>query len=141
MYINNGAGQLDVRQGGSLSWRDNNPGNIIAAGGFAFAHGAIEVNGRFAIFPDYSTGWDAMITNLNTAMYQAMTVSGAIAAYAPAMENNPAAYADFVTNALGVSLDTQMSTLTRLQLNEMGQAIQTYEGWRGGTSTDWFINF
>ena len=141
VYIDNGAGMLSVLSGGSLSWRDNNPGNI-KGGSFASSHGGIGNNGKFAIFPSYPTGYKALIALLYTPNYQSMNVSSVIRAYAPASDNNnPAAYADFITNTLGVSLDTQMSTLSSSQIDAMGQAIQTYEGRKVGSTSNWFFNF
>jgi hypothetical protein len=44
---------------GSRPWRNNNPGNLEYKD-FAKSHGAIGDDGRFAIFPDYETGRDAL---------------------------------------------------------------------------------
>jgi hypothetical protein len=66
VYINNGAGVSEMRMDGSLSWRDNNPGNI-EGGSFAFAHGAIGKNGRFAIFPNYTIRLNALNCSIEFA--------------------------------------------------------------------------
>lgn len=54
--------------------RNNNPGNI-EYGQFAVAHGATGSDGRFAIFPDWNTGANAMAALLRQR-YQGMTLSG-----------------------------------------------------------------
>lgn len=47
--------------GGTRAWRNNNPGNI-RDGKFTRRCGAIGAAGGFAIFPDYKTGFDCLIT-------------------------------------------------------------------------------
>lgn len=54
--------------------RNNNPGNI-EYGPFASAHGATGTDGRFAVFPDWNTGANAMAALLRQR-YQGMTLSG-----------------------------------------------------------------
>ena len=54
--------------------RNNNPGNI-EYGAFARAHGATGSDGRFAVFPDWSSGASAMAALLHER-YQGMTLSG-----------------------------------------------------------------
>lgn len=58
---------------GSRGDRNNNPGNI-EYGSFARAHGATGTDGRFAIFPDKSSGESAM-ADLLARNYQGMTLS------------------------------------------------------------------
>jgi hypothetical protein len=70
--------------------RDDNPGDICY-GRFAIAHGATGTDGRFAIFPDAQTGFNAMSALLE-ASYLGMTVSRAIYRYAPPTENDTDRY-------------------------------------------------
>ena len=63
MYVGND-GNIYEFSGGSRAWRNNNPGNL-EDGKFARDNGAIGSDGRFAIFPDATTGFNAM-----TGLYQ-----------------------------------------------------------------------
>jgi len=58
-------GSTETRMDGSRSWRNNNPGNLIA-GTFANQHGAIGNNNGFAVFPDAATGEAASESLLKT---------------------------------------------------------------------------
>jgi hypothetical protein len=125
-------GTTTTLSGGSLAWRNNNPGNIIY-GPFAQSQGAVGSNNGFAVFPDAATGNTALNNLLNTQTYQNLSVNGAIARYAPAFENNTAAYQSFVTNTLGVSGTTSMSSLSSTQMQALEGAIRQQEGYIPGT--------
>ena len=86
MYVGND-GNIYEASGGSRAWRNNNPGNL-EDGKFARNNGAIGTDGRFAIFPDTATGFNAMASLLATNSYQKLTIEGAINRYAPPNENN-----------------------------------------------------
>jgi hypothetical protein len=124
-------GSTQVRTGGSLAWRGNNPGNI-EYGPFAIQHGAIGSSGRFAVFPDEATGGSALVSLLKTDRYQYGTLSDAIAAYAPPSENDTSAYVNAVSKALGVDAAQPMSSLTDKQLGQFAGAIKQHEGWSVG---------
>jgi len=117
----------ELRQRGTRTWRNNNPGNI--RGGV----GQIGVAGGFGVYRDEATGSAAMITLLNTPAYQALTLDGTIAAWAPPNENNTAAYQAYVRNTTGLAGNTQLNTLNAQQLQNVANAIRTVEGWRVGT--------
>ena len=126
-------GSVETRSGGSLSWRNNNPGNMRAG---VDGYDSIGRNAGFAIFPDETTGMGAMVANLQTDRYQSQTVGGAIATWAPGSDgNNPARYAAQVSNWTGLDVSTRMSQLNASQLNSVANAIKRYEGWRPGTVT------
>jgi hypothetical protein len=127
-------GTTTTLSGGSLAWRNNNPGNIIY-GPFAQSQGAVGSNNGFAVFPDAATGNAALNNLLNTQTYQNLSVNAAIARYAPAFENNTAAYQSFVTNTLGVSGTTSMSSLSSTQMQALQGAIRQHEGYIPGTVT------
>ena len=84
MYVGND-GNIYEFSGGSRAWRNNNPGNL-EDGKFARDNGAIGTDGRFAIFPDATTGFNAMAGLLSTNAYQNLTIEGAINRYAPPNE-------------------------------------------------------
>jgi hypothetical protein len=126
-------GSRDVYSGGSISWRNNNPGNMVAgAGGIS----PIGRNGGFAIFPDYQTGFDAVVANLERPGYQAVTIGDAIRLWAPeAAGNNPVTYANHIQTWTGLPVDMPMDVLTTAQINAVASAIQRQEGWVVGTVT------
>jgi hypothetical protein len=75
--------------------RNHNPGNI-EAGRFSVAHGAIRSDGRFAVFPDDETGFTAMTALLSGPVYAGLTISEAIAKWAPPNENDTLMYTALV---------------------------------------------
>jgi hypothetical protein len=130
-------GTLEIRTGGSLSWRDNNPGNI-RPGFYAARDGSLGTNysqnGPFAIFPDLPTGEDAL-TDLLSSKYGEDSLSTALSAYAPPGENNTAAYISNVSNVLNVSPSTVINTLSDIQFENLEGAIVTQEDFYSGTVT------
>ena len=76
---------------GSRPQRNNNPGDI-EWGKFAAAHGAMEGDPRFAVFPDSTTGFAAMRALLQAPSYAGLTVAAALNKWAPPVENNVNAY-------------------------------------------------
>ena len=122
----------DRSEGGSRSWRNNNPGNI-EFGNFAKSMGAIGSDGRFAIFPDYETGRKAKETLLfESKGYRGKTLEKAIAKYAPSSENNTLAYTNTVARAVGVPPDTLLAELNDDQRQAMLDAMQEVEGFKPG---------
>lgn len=96
---------------GSRSWRNNNPGNLVYVG----QPGATkEKDGRFAVFPDYEAGFNAlkqMVLNAATGkskIYKpSMNLYQYFAVYAPDADNNNSRhYAETVAKALNVSPET-----------------------------------
>lgn len=130
-------GRYIRREGGTLAWRNNNPGNI-RAGEFAQANGAIGVGpSGFAIFPDEATGTAALTKLLAEGRsYRNNTVAGSIAKYAPPNENNTQAYIERVTKALGVPGNTKMKDLTIEQRQKMVDTIRNVEGWKVGSERE-----
>lgn len=121
---------------GNLNVRNNNPGNI-EFGDLAQKYGAVGTDGRFAVFPDYETGRKAQEALLfESGVYSGKTIGSAIAKYAPAGDgnNNPAAYANSVAAALGVSVNTPLAALNPEQRSAMLTAMEKVEG-GGGPST------
>ena len=130
---------IEIREGGNLNWRNNNPGNI-EYGDFAKEHGAIGENGRFAIFPTMETGKKAADALLKTANYKNLTIAEAIARWSPEGDgdNDPVAYAEFVEKQTGIDVDTvkyteldssqQQKILDAMEKQEGGQTGKVYKG-------------
>jgi hypothetical protein len=132
-------GSSELREGGTLSWRDNNPGNM-RPGSFTSTAGAIgenrNQNGRYAIFPDGSTGGQAMRNRLTSPDWAEKTLQDAINTWAPAGDGNDSGrYGAFVSRAANVPLDTRLDSLSADQLDNVTDAMKRYEGWRPGQST------
>ncbi|MGK6315030.1 CHAP domain-containing protein [Neorhizobium sp. DT-125] len=126
-------GREQVREGGSRSWRNCNPGNI-RKGDFSINCGAIGDDGSFAIFPDEATGMAAIVALLKTAAYARLTLRDAVFRYAPPGDgNNSQEYADFIHRETGIALATVLSTLSERDRKKVAQTIQKIEGWIKGT--------
>jgi len=122
-----------LRRVGTRAWRNNNPGNI-EFGEFARSRGAIGTDGRFAVFPTYEIGRRAKASLLwETSSYRDRTIASAINRYAPPFENNTNAYTAAITQALGVSANTRMSSLNLRQRDVMLDTMERVEGFRPGT--------
>jgi hypothetical protein len=89
---------------GSRPQRNHNPGDI-EYGKFARAHGANGTDGRFAIFPDDTTGFAAMSALFKSA-YLGLTITQAINKYAPSDENNTTRYINLICQWTGLTPDT-----------------------------------
>lgn len=100
---------------GTVSYQNNNPGNLVYAG----QPGATPGAGGFADFATYQDGLDALYNQLNlyangtcgACNGQPLTIEQMTAIYAPAGQgnNNPTAYAQNIASATGVSTDTPLS--------------------------------
>jgi hypothetical protein len=86
---------------GSRPNRNNNPGDL-EFGPFARAHGAIDSDGRFAIFPDTATGFQAMKALL-LRDYSGLTIEQALNKYAPPNENDTNVYLQHVCEWTGLN--------------------------------------
>lgn len=119
------------KQGGHRNWRNNNPGNI-EYGDFAKRMGAIGTDGRFAIFPDMETGYNAQKSLLTSGSYRDLPLSGAISRYAPSSENDVNAYVGSLTNMTGISPSSTIGSLSDEQLNQLVRAMSQVEGMKQG---------
>lgn len=122
------------RTGGSVSWRNNNPGNIINSN-FAFSNGAVGTAGRFAVFPNEDTGLNATIKLLRSKNYTNLELSKVYDRWAPEGDgnNNPSAYANYVSKHSGVHLNKKISELSDDEIMRVARAMQQFEGWSIGT--------
>jgi RHS repeat-associated protein len=132
-------GSIEIRSGGTRSWRNNNPGNL-RPGAFTSRHGAIGqtnngVTGSFAVFNDVETGERARGILITSGDYSTLSVMGMIAKYAPASDgNNVEAYQAYVRGQTGLS-NERMGELSSGQLQSVLKAMRTHEGFREGTVT------
>jgi hypothetical protein len=105
-------------QVGSRSYRNNNPGNIRGSGVQWQGEVGRDAQG-FVIFDTYENGRRALMILLrNAATGQSGIYSPSdslysfFSKYAPSQDNNePAVYAKYVAEQIGVTVDTQISQL------------------------------
>ncbi|MDR1697070.1 MAG: hypothetical protein LBR41_02525 [Rickettsiales bacterium] len=128
VFYTNPDGTGFVRSGGTLAWRNNNPGNITCVGGRATRPGAAGCNGRFIVFPDENTGMRAITELLQSRVYNTLSVGAAIMKWAPPVENDTVAYQNHLARVTGLSLDRAISSLTELELSRVAAAIRQMEG-------------
>lgn len=131
-----------VREGGSRSWRNNNPGNIIA-GDYADSMGAIGrdkmSNGHImAIFPTEEMGRAAKEQLIfRGASYKNLKLSDAISRYAPEFNssgkriNDTPQYIKNVLAAVGGS-EKVMKDYTPSEQKAIIAAMKNTEDWRAG---------
>lgn len=143
--IYNNSDGVFAREGGSRSWRNNNPGNV-EYGDFAKRFGAIGTDGRFAIFPTEEAGKKAKehlifesggARQLSTKGdygaglgYRDKTLSQMLTAYAPPEENPTDVYIKRVLSAVGA--EKRMGDYTEDERSVILDAMKKVEGWRSG---------
>ena len=128
--------ETEARRRGTLAWRNNNPGNI-RPGAFATNHGAYagKRSGGFAVFPTYEQGFAAIKALLRTSRYSPLTISAAIAIYAPSNDSNdPVAYAATISHRTGLDASRTIDSLSDTELDAVAQAIRAVEGYTVGTT-------
>lgn len=109
--------------------RNNNPGNI-EFGEFAKRHGAVGSDGRFAIFPDKTSGtaaMDALLSSYSTR-HGLDTVGGIIGKWAPSSENKTSKYASEVARRMGVGVDQRLDMSDPAVRAQLGREMSRYEG-------------
>jgi len=135
------SGDKIKNSGGSLSWRNNNPGNL-KYGAFAKENGALKAgSGGHAIFASFEDGQAAMRELLfgPGSKYAGLSVAKAIARYAPASDpkakNQPKAYTAFIVKEVGIKSTKLLRDMTETEQTKMLDAMVTYEGYKQGTTT------
>ena len=121
------SGNRYIKRGGTLAWRNNNPGNIKDSD-FVRRKGALGNNKGFAVFPDYETGRQAMKDLFETNSYENINVKKALQRYAPKNENDTEKYIDFVENSSGLDRDQSLSELSKSQKEKLLDSIEEFEG-------------
>jgi hypothetical protein len=98
----------------ALSYRNNNPGNLVSWGSMPIVNG-------FAQFPTLTAGWQALYSQIETNIGRGLTTyeffagkPGVYAGYASvgsSASNNPIAYATFVAGQLGIDPSVPLNSL------------------------------
>ena len=98
---------------GSVSWRNNNPGNL------RYSKFQVRIKNGYSVFDTYIDGWKALIFQLTIALngkskvYKPhMSLLEFFQKYAPGEDNNrPRKYAQNVASKLGVNINTPIKEL------------------------------
>lgn len=128
-------GSILLKIGGDLSWRFNNPGNLIASKDISKQPGRIGIGTvnnpnkhDFAIFASYKDGVNAKKLLLK-GKYGSSTIDEMIAKYAPKSDgNDPKGYAEHIINYSGASRTQKISDMDNATFEKVMQAIQKKEG-------------
>jgi hypothetical protein len=122
-------GTMERRTGGTLAWRTNNPGNLRRS---PLAIGSVNTpNGPYAVFPSLAVGEKAqenLLFGKSKQGYSNMTAAEAVKIYAPASENDVAAYQ---RSAPGVAGKTLAQYTPEERQAFMGQ-MRKHEGFKPG---------
>jgi uncharacterized protein (TIGR02594 family) len=128
-------GSKMIREGGSRSWRNNNPGNIRTSS-FATSQGAIGDDGSFAIFSTEKAGSNSVAALLSGKGYRDLSIANTIARYAPPNENQTNVYIDFVTSYTGLSAGRILRDCKADEIRQIAGAIKQMEGWTPGAQSN-----
>lgn len=102
----------------SRNYRNNNPGNLRSP------HAPAHDSGGYDVYPDFISGYEALLDDLAAkftdgknahGLGQNSTLLDLMKIYAPAEDaNNPASYAAFVAERVGLSLGKPISVQSKL---------------------------
>lgn len=128
----NARGEKIQRSGGSVAWRNNNPGNIRKSK-VAYSFGAIGETDKWAVFPDEETGLKAIMKLLKSKNYRNLSIANAIHRWAPSSDgNNPENYSRKISKMTGLPANTQINKLNDSDLKKVANAIKIIEVWTVG---------
>ena len=135
-YYNFEGGRIvDEHVGGSLSWRNDNPGNILFEHQSAAIGAYDSPNGyTYAVFPDYAVGVKAAVHLLESASYAGagLSVNAAMARWTGLSSGSSALqnYDHIVDAALRLPGSTSLNSLNPAEYVRLVEhGIQRAEGW------------
>jgi len=115
----------------SRSVRNSNPGNLRDSPWTRRQPGRVDADPQgFAIFANWLDGLKAMMTLLQGRTYRSLTVREAIERYAPASENDTAAYVAVVCRRSGCLPTDVIGEMPPVPFMAMVEAMIVHEGWR-----------
>lgn len=123
--------------GGSRTWRNNNPGNLVSAT-VSKRNGEIGIAGGFAVFPDYDAGHSALLDLLKNT-YGKYYLKELIKKYAPNHENDTQRYLKFLRSKIGIKDDKKVKDFSTSEFEKLWKAIEQMEGWKTGAISEYKI--
>lgn len=138
----NANGTTTTKSGGTISWRNNNSGNLMYSSvQKAKQDGAIELDTKgYAIFASEADG-DKAREKVIKRNWGNLTIEAMIHKYAPADDgktpalkgNNPAQYTTSVAKHSGLSKHLKINELNNLQMQSLLEAMKKHEGYKVGS--------
>ena len=137
-------GNMTIRSGGTRAWRCNNPGNLLAS---PYSTGknrrsigkAGDSANKYAVYPDYETGHEALVVMLKGGVYSPLTLRAGIKRYD---STNPK-YIDEVIKITGFDPERTIKSLSNKEFDMFWKAIEKVERWEVGREDfieKWFIS-
>lgn len=124
-------GKKWIVEGGTRTWRNQNPGNLVI-GKVSLRNNPIGRAGGFAVFPDYQTGHKALI-DLLLNEFGTWNLVKLMRRYAPPKENNTKKYIAFIKKKTGVGELILIKDYSKDGFQKLWKAIEQMEGGRKGT--------
>ena len=122
-------GTIEIREGGTLPWRNKN------AGALRSASSAVGKANKFAVFATEEEGMAAMKDLLRSDKYCNLSLKAAIFKYAPPHENNTKKYQSDLKKYTGLDITRKIRDLNEEELERVAQTIKRLEGWVPGKLT------
>lgn len=122
-------GSVEVRQGGTLPWRNKNPGALRGS------DKSVGRANKFAVFASEEDGMAAMKALLCSNGYCNLSLKAAIFKYAPPHENNTTKYQSDLKKYTGLDINRKLRDLNEEELERVAQTIKRLEGWKPGKVT------
>src|SRR3990167_10346499 len=116
--------------GGTVAWRNHNPGNLRPKRRGQFEN-QIGVINNFAIFPDYQSGHNALIEVIKIN-YWNDSIAKMIERFAPSSENNTQKYIKFLQKCTGVFDNKKIKNFTASQFKKLWGVIEKIESYKPG---------
>lgn len=96
----------------TLAYVNNNPGNLIYTSYYASAYGAVPGSGGFAKFPDYDTGYAALLHQIQVDAARGDSIYDLTYSWlGHGQGGDPVSYANTIADALGVTVGTKVQSL------------------------------
>lgn len=124
-------GKKWIVEGGTRTWRNQNPGNLVM-GKVSLRNNPIGKAGGFAVFPDYETGHKALI-DLLLNEFGTWNLIKLMQRYAPPNENNTKKYIAFIKKKTGIDELILIKDYSKDGFQKLWKAIEQMEGWKKGT--------
>lgn len=129
------------RTGGTVSWRTNNPGNVMY-GRFSKGHGALGSikaadSEPVAIMPTLDHGWKMQMDLWRRPAYNNGTIDQGCRRWAGGVgaKKETSQYTIDLAQAAGVTIHTKVSSLSDDQLKKLVKKQAHWEGFKPGTVT------